>query len=224
MLDAAVELCELFLPNDELVVSTIGRSAADRQDYYSNALPLDTLIPLAVLINGHSASASEIVAGAVQDLDRGIIVGERSYGKGLVQSVFSLPFNASLKITTARYYTPSGRCIQRIQYKNNHNEKGDSVYHTSTGRAVYESFGIKPDSCTKQELPGFIKELLAYDFLFKFANLYASDKKELPEKFKVDDIILKQFVEYLSRQEFKSFYSVNDQLNALKKNGRQAEA
>ncbi|HLP28232.1 MAG TPA: S41 family peptidase, partial [Candidatus Didemnitutus sp.] len=147
LLDAAVDVVELFVPNNSVIVTTRGRDGNEYRSYTSNEEPIEPTLPLAVLINERSASASEIVAGAIQDLDRGIIIGKRSYGKGLVQTMVPLPNEATLKLTTSRYFTPSGRSIQRIDYRtrrapigepNNAIAGADSiphVYKTSNGRA-----------------------------------------------------------------------------------------
>lgn len=216
LLDAAVSVSETFVPNDKLIVSTKGRDGKETRDYYSNNIPLDTLLPIAVLINENSASASEIVAGAIQDLDRGVIVGKRSYGKGLVQGVFQLPFKSSLKITTSRYYTPSGRCIQRIQYLDKLKNR-DTVYYTSKGRKVYESKGIKPDSTVYYSYPKFVRELISGNYFFSFANEYCSNMVKLPDDFKVDKQILNKFSAYLKKKNFQSRHSIDCQLRQLAK-------
>ena len=117
LLNEAVYIVSLFVPNGELVVSTKGKQQHLNQQYYTSSEPIDTQIPIAVLVDGHSASASEIVAGALQDLDRAVIIGERTFGKGLVQNVLPLSYNSQLKVTVSKYYIPSGRCIQKIDYQ-----------------------------------------------------------------------------------------------------------
>lgn len=160
LLNEAVDIVNLFVPKGQKIVETKGKHIAARYTYTTNNEPLDLEIPLAILVDGGSASASEIVSGSLQDLDRAIIVGTGTFGKGLVQSSRELPYNGSLKLTTAKYYIPSGRCIQKIDYKKMREdaevyrktgkrpEKTDSVktiFHTAGGREVTEGSGIKPD-------------------------------------------------------------------------------
>ncbi len=210
LLDAAVSICELFLPDGSPIVSTRGRNKADKFIYKSDRVLHDTTIRIAVLINRNSASASEVVAGAMQDLDRGIIVGERSFGKGLVQSVYDLPYNKSLKITTARYYTPSGRCIQRIDYFTGNDMKliknapADSVFYTKNRRRVYEKIGIEPDSTVTNgyKYTDFIRKLYEKNLVFNFANIYSSRYDSLPADFEVDGAVLNEFRQYLKDKNF----------------------
>ncbi len=150
LLDVAVDICDKFLPKGDLVVSTRGREQTDEKQYFATQEPLVGDSKLVVLINGGSASASEIVAGAMQDHDRGVILGTKSYGKGLVQTITPLDYNTSLKITTAKYYTPSGRCIQKIDYTKDNKVfvKPDSIIKTSfltdNKRTVYSGGGSSP--------------------------------------------------------------------------------
>jgi len=209
LLDAAVSISELFVPQGTLIVSTRGRTNESERRYYSRRTPLEPALPLAVLINDNTASASEIVAGAIQDLDRGVIVGERSFGKGLVQTISSLPYDATLKMTTAKYYTPSGRCIQKIDYNGRRhgivksNLDTTKTFKTVTGRIVRDATGILPDSVlAAQRQADIIGELFKHNTFFSFANEYAGDKKTLPEKFAVDKRIFDQFVNFAKRSKF----------------------
>ena len=210
LLDAAVDVVSKFVPRGSLVVTTKGRrSDADKQ-YNSMEEPLLPGAPLAVLTDRNSASASEIVAGALQDLDRGIIVGTRTFGKGLVQTILPLNYGAQLKITTARYYIPSGRSIQEIDYM--HKDRNgvfltvpDSLrreFKTLHARKVYELGGITPDSVVKEEEFGpMVRELYRKSLFFKFANKYMIDHKK--ENFTgVTDEVLASFRAFLEAQKF----------------------
>jgi len=200
-----------FLPESSLVVTTKGRrSDADRK-YFSTERPMVDDIPLAVLVNRGSASASEIVTGAVQDLDRGIIVGTRTFGKGLVQTVTRLSDNTSLKVTTARYYTPSGRCIQEIDYSHRTKDGmfpmfADSVkreFRTSHNRKVLEGGGIDPDTLVAdEEYSKLFVELNRKAMFFKYANRYAAERKSIPDRFDVDDGVLSDFERFLKERKF----------------------
>lgn len=203
LLGSAVAICELFVPENSVIVSTRGRDKGKDRVYRSILKPIAPDLPLAVLINDGSASASEIVAGAIQDLDRGIIIGKRSFGKGLVQSIFNLPYNSAVKITTAKYYTPSGRCIQKINYSKKKTIADTTHYHTKNGRNVKESNGILPDTIiTDINEPLIISELNYNDYFFKFANIFTSNMKNLPKDFKIDKNILKKFNNFLEKQKF----------------------
>lgn len=211
LLDIAVSVVSKFVPEKSLVVSTRGRRNESDRKYFSSESPMVSEVPLAILADRGSASASEIVAGAIQDLDRGIIVGERTFGKGLVQTITRISESSSVKITTARYYTPSGRCIQEIDYS--HRTKDgvfatipDSLKHvfrTSHNRKVLEGGGIDPDSVVLDEDHGkIIDELFRKAMFFKFANTYAVQHKTLPEDFQVSDELLKDFEGFLKEKKF----------------------
>ena len=209
LLYSAIAICELFVPRGSMIVYTKGRDGEKIRTYKSTSDPLLPDLPLAVVINQGSASASEIVAGAIQDLDRGIVVGRTSYGKGLVQSVFGLSQNTNLKLTTAKYYTPSGRCIQRLGFGEKHREKiidtlQPQIFYTENGREVTESIGIVPDSVIiEKELPMYIKDLHSNYLIFKFANNYAATHKELIPADTVPRRLLSLFEEYLLNNEYK---------------------
>ena len=151
----------MFVPKDLTLVKTVGKLERTNKEYKTTVEPIDTLIPIVVMVNGESASSSEITCGSLQDLDRAVVLGTRTYGKGLVQASVDLPYNGNLKLTTSKYYIPSGRCIQAINYK--HNNGGyiehvpDSLtrlFHTANGREVRDGGGIKPDvEVTPDSLP-----------------------------------------------------------------------
>ncbi len=178
LLDAAVDVAEKFLNKGSLIVSVIGRDTTQISKYFSQEEPVAGEARVAVLINGGSASASEILAGAIQDHDRGVIVGTPSFGKGLVQTVVPLSFNTSLKLTTAKYYTPSGRCIQKIDYSKNkvfvkHNLITEEEFKTDNKRPVYSKGGIVPDTTVPERPESEQMEfLLARGMFFKFASFY----------------------------------------------------
>ena len=177
----AVEIVGMFVPRGSLVVRTQGKRPSTCHDYLTPAEPIDTLMPLAVMINANTASASEIVAGALQDLDRALIVGQRSYGKGLVQGIRELPYRGQLKITTARYYIPSGRCIQAYDYRHRTADGAattlpDSltrVFYTRLGRPVRDGGGIQPDSVLAiDSVPSMVYDLTASDAFFDYVTGY----------------------------------------------------
>jgi carboxyl-terminal processing protease len=210
LLDAAVEVVSKFVAKGSPVVTTKGRRSEADKKYHSAEEPLVPALPLVVLTDRGSASASEIVGGSLQDLDRAVIVGGRTFGKGLVQTIVPLEYGAQLKITTARYYTPSGRCIQEIDYT--HRDKSgvfesmpDSMkreYKTSNGRKVREGGGIMPDSVVTLADPGpMVRELHRHALFFRFVNHYAGEHKG-EEITAVNDKVLEAFRQYLQEQKF----------------------
>jgi carboxyl-terminal processing protease len=215
LLDAAVNVASKFVEQGSIIVTTKGRDSLRIKNYTSSSPPLLKDLPLAVLINSNSASASEIVAGAIQDLDRGIVVGTRSFGKGLVQTITRLPYNTSLKITTAKYYTPSGRLIQEVDYFHRNKREGkrtvfvnepDTVHRafkTKVGRIVYDGGGIAPDIEVPDETPSVV-ELALYrrSTFFKFANQYQAKHPVPPKEFKADDKLFAEFKAFLDKDNF----------------------
>jgi len=209
LLIEAVRICNLFIDKGELIVSTKGKVKQWDSEYITQKEPVNSEIPLVVLINRGSASASEIVAGALQDLDRAVIIGQRTFGKGLVQTSRPLKYNAQLKVTTAKYYIPSGRCIQALDYSNR-NEDGSvgvipdsliSEYKTKNGRLVYDGGGIQPDI---ESIPGMLSEitlqLYSQNMIFDFATSYRATHEEIdsPESFSLSNdefLSFKSFVE-----------------------------
>lgn len=215
LLHEAINLANLFIPKDVDVVSTKGKIAEWNKTYKTLKMPLDMAIPLVVLINGNSASASEIVAGVVQDYDRGVLVGQRSFGKGLVQSTRLLAYNCQAKITVAKYYTPSGRCIQAIDYsqKDKDGKAGkipDSLrraFKTRAGRTVYDGAGLEPDIVLeKEELSPIAQNLIAKNLLFEYANEYVLKNPQPSVKsakdFVLSDADYQNFVAWVKNKDY----------------------
>ncbi|WP_290664710.1 S41 family peptidase [Ignavibacterium sp.] len=222
LLDVAVEVCNKFLKKDLLIVSTKGREPSSEKKYYAKEEPLVPDEKLIVLINENSASASEIVAGAIQDHDRGVILGTQSFGKGLVQTITPISYNTSLKITTAKYYTPSGRCIQKIDYSKKNkvfnspliDEK--SEFSTDNKRKVYSAGGIAPDTLVIYEIEGEItKELLAKGIIFDFADKFYYNNQSAKFENLIDNKIFVEFTDYIKSKDFNYTPEVEKKLNAL---------
>ncbi|MFV0249276.1 MAG: S41 family peptidase [Tenacibaculum sp.] len=220
----AVNITNLFIPKGEIVVDTRGKINSNSQIYKTNKEPFDTQIPLVVLIDNRSASASEIVAGALQDYDRAIVLGKRSFGKGLVQRYFNLSYGTQVKITISKYYTPSGRCIQELDYANRDfntgkvpkfSDKEVLKFTTKNGRSVYDGGGIVPDVEAKQtDSNSTTKELLKSKAIFNFAYQYSSKIKTLDSlNFKFSDTDFSEFKNFLLTDT--SFVSKDE--NTLKK-------
>jgi len=223
LLDMAVDVASKFVPESSLVVSTRGRKGSRELKYFSYEKPIAGEIPLALLVNGASASASEIVAGAVQDLDRGIVVGTRTFGKGLVQTVTRISDQGSLKITTARYYTPSGRSLQEVDYNEapelsaSRDSVSGKVFRTAHNRQVYGKSGIWPDSTVEEQSSGGLyRELQRKAMFFKFANRFKSNRKTVPDDFTATDAILIEFISFLKEKEFVYDAELNSRILALK--------
>lgn len=209
LLDIAVDICDKFLNKELLIVTTIGRDLKSEKKYFAEEEPLAGKEKIAILINSGSASASEIVAGAIQDHDRGVLVGTQSFGKGLVQTIIPLSFNTSLKITTARYYTPSGRCIQKIDYsKDNevvpdHQSPQSVAYNTDNKRIVFSKGGIAPDSTVHYEIESdIVKDLLAKGLFFSFADKYFYKNENFDFAKIKDEKILADFKEFLKETDY----------------------
>lgn len=213
LLNEAVSLSNLFVEKGQLVVSTKGKVKEWEKTYKAANQALDTEIPLVILVNSGSASASEIVSGTIQDLDRGIIVGQRSYGKGLVQTTRPLSYNTQLKVTTAKYYIPSGRCIQALDYSHR-NEDGsvgkvpDSLmkkFTTKNGRVVYDGGGVLPDIVLEPVTYSQIARALNNkNMIFNFATKYKREHSTIPsvKKFQITDELFTGFTTYISDKDY----------------------
>ncbi len=234
LLNEAVDIANIFVERGQEIVSTKGKMADKNRSHLTMSPPVDLNIPIVVLVDRSSASASEILAGSLQDLDRAVVVGQRTFGKGLVQNVVPLSYNAQMKITVAKYYIPSGRCIQAIDYE--HKKKDGSfgkipdslirAFKTKNGRTVYDGGGINPDLITKSRQYSNL-ELALYGkyFVFDFATLYARQHQTIPaaDLFEIDDSTYNSFVAYIHGKDYsyktKSERSLEDLKNiALKEN------
>ncbi len=219
LLDAAVDVVEKFVPEGSLIVSTKGRKPDAVRNYFSTEKPILLDVPLVVVVNGSSASASEIVAGAIQDLDRGVVLGTKTFGKGLVQTITYLSYNTFLKMTTAKYYTPSGRCIQEIDYFHKPDgvfiQKPDSeqkVFKTKNGRIVYAEGGIFPDTVVEEKKRSdFVEALAQRRLFFKFANKFRAEHESIPDDFVINDSIFSRFEDFVKKSNFsyKDSFEIN---------------
>ncbi len=224
LLDAAVDVAEKFVESNSLIVSVIGRDSTDLKKFNSKEKPLAGDIKLVVLIDQNSASASEIVAGAIQDHDRGVILGTKSFGKGLVQTIIPVTAKTSLKMTTAKYYTPSGRCIQKIDYSNhNLNEDRQEVidsidYFTGNKRIVKGAGGISPDTLVSNTSESDqVTNLLARGMFFKFATNYFNTTNPETKLSTSQDQLFEKFLTYLKTQEFEYTSKIESLAKQLEK-------
>jgi carboxyl-terminal processing protease len=226
LLIEAVNVCNLFLSKGKKVVSTKGKILENNLTYETLNSPTDTEIPLVVLINRGSASASEIVAGTMQDYDRGVIIGEKSFGKGLVQVSRQLSYNAQLKVTTAKYYTPTGRCIQVLDYEHRRDDGSigaipDSLkrsFRTTNGRTVYDGGGIEPDVKTQtQEAHPLTQTLFEKGYIFDFVSQYVHQHPTAPDPktFKLSDDDYNQFVQWMKGKDYTYVSYLEQQLRLL---------
>jgi carboxyl-terminal processing protease len=223
LLDQAVSIVNHFVEKGQLIVSTRGRNAERNRNYYTVSAPIDPAIPIVVLVDKYTASASEILAGALQDLDRAVILGEKTFGKGLVQNIVPLPYNNQLKITIAKYYIPSGRCIQAIDYFKHEQSQSVSatkpVFYTRNGRMVFEEGGIEPDiSLDTVSYNSFInslyENLVVFDFVNEFA--YQHPKIDSIDKFSLNDQIYDDFIRFVNNRYEDWDHKNLDLLNQLK--------
>ncbi len=221
LLSEAVGIMNIFVDKDVTIVETKGK-IPEQQRVFKTQLPVtDKQIPVAVLVNEQSASASEIVSGAFQDLDRGVIIGKKTYGKGLVQNVLPLDYNTSLKITVSKYYIPSGRCVQNVDYFNHDTTKAmkipDSLavaFKTKNGRTVYDKGGVEPDVVTSDSLvSNILVALVQNNLIFDFANRYRCNHESIvpADRFTVDDALYDEFVDFLKGKDY-SYQSETEKL------------
>lgn len=209
-INEAVDITNLFLPKGVKVVYTKGKQASTNHEYSTTTDPIAPDMPLVVLVNGMSASSSEIVSGALQDMDRAVIMGTRTFGKGLVQAIRDVPYRGELKITTGRYYIPSGRCIQAHEYNHDGSSKiiPDSLrntFYTKAGRPVTDGGGIQPDSVILNDtLPTMIYDLVQSDIFFDWATDFANSHPAIdaPGKFQVTDSLYDAFCKYVEESKF----------------------
>ena len=214
LMESAVQIVGHFVPKGTTVLTTRGRDKASEKVYKTTQEPIDTKIPLAVLIDGGSASSSEITAGALQDLDRAIIFGSRSYGKGLVQTTRPLPFDGILKVTVAKYYIPSGRLIQEVDYSHRNadgtfqrttTDSTARIFHTAHGREVREGGGITPDiKVDYPEVNRLVYNIVRDNWAFDFATRYQAEHPTLPRpsEFEVTDEIFNEFKAFIDPEKF----------------------
>jgi carboxyl-terminal processing protease len=212
LLNEAVNICNLFVPKNEVIVTTKSKIEKHNNTYKTNKEPIDTEIPLAIIVNGKSASASEIVSGALQDLDRAVIIGSRSFGKGLVQRPVDLTYGTQIKITISRYYTPSGRCIQALDYSHKDKEgkairtaaEKYNAFKTQKGRTVYDGGGILPDIVLEEtKLSSITEALVKNDGIFNFVTEYYYKNPNLGTTIPtVTDADFSAFKAFLKKQNF----------------------
>ena len=231
LLREAINISNFFLPKGEVIVSTKGKEEDENTTYKAHNNPIDTEIPLVIMVDNNSASASEIVAGAMQDLDRAVVVGSRTYGKGLVQGTFPVAYDGKLKVTTAKYYTPSGRCIQAINYTQKEGEKSDVIpdsltteFKTRAGRIVRDGRGIMPDVEYKYKhekdsmaLALLCVELIKKNITFDYATKFKLEHETIPsiEDFTITDEIYNDFKQFVLEKDFKYQNSSQEGLKKL---------
>ena len=211
LLNESIDIVNLFVNQGEEIVSTKGKIKSWQKSYTASNTPLNINIPLVVLINSASASASEIVSGAIQDLDRGVVIGQRSFGKGLVQQTRKLSYNTQLKLTVAKYYIPSGRCIQAVDYSNR-NDDGSvgktpdslrAIFNTRNGREVYDGGGIYPDIITeKKSISNIVLSLFKERLFFDYATDFQFKNDRISSDYIMSDAQYEDFVDYISDKEY----------------------
>ena len=233
LLMESVNVSNIFIGKGQEIVSTRGKVKQWDNVYTTNSSPVDTVMPMVVLVNRGSASASEIVAGALQDLDRAVIIGQRTFGKGLVQTTRSLSYNTQLKVTTAKYYIPSGRCIQAVDYTNRNPDGSvgiipDSLirqFSTRNGRKVYDGGGIAPDiTLEPEQISNIAMSLYAKNLIFDYATLYTVSHPAIPgsiDKLRPSDEEYASFLDFLKDKNYDYTTESDDQLEELIKTAKQ---
>jgi carboxyl-terminal processing protease len=213
LLNESVKLVNLFVPNNQVIVRMKGRTEDTQKDYKTEKEPLIPNLPIAILTNDHSASASEITAGSIQDLDRGVVVGQRSFGKGLVQHTRDIGYGNQFKLTIAKYLTPSGRCVQALNYTKRYTDASASsvpdslrtAYKTKNGRTVFDGSGVEPDvAVDKPTSSNIAKNLVDKYLIFDFANQYKQkhDSIAAPKTFALTDAEYDEFVKFVNDKKF----------------------
>ena len=229
LMNEAVDIVNLFIPKGKAVVSMKGKAANANSMHPTTNDPVDLEIPLAILVDGNSASASEIVAGAIQDYDRGVIIGQRTFGKGLVQNILPLSYNTQMKVTVAHYYIPSGRCIQEIDYshkKDTTQMKKDTLgkaFKTMGGRTVYEGHGITPDVKVDRDPYATVTAYLyAKNYIFDYANKYYSEHKSIDsaDRFQIDEATYQDFMKFVKDKKFSYTTESEKAIAKLKKTAK----
>lgn len=227
LLIEAVKIVNMFIPNNEIVVTTKGRVVEENRSYKTMSEPIDLDIPVVVLVDGGSASASEIVSGSLQDLDRAVVVGTQSFGKGLVQRTYDLDYGSKMKLTIAKYYTPSGRCVQRLEYYDKidgeHAEEiPDSLIHifkTKNGRDVIDGRGVEPDVAVDiKEYSRLTATLFRENHIFDYATkFYFAHKEEIDVKFSISDEEYNAFKKFVLEHDFTYSTASEEMLKKMKK-------
>lgn len=236
LMNEAVDIVNFFIPKGKPVVSTKGKSQHAGSLHTTSNQPIDEQIPLAILVDGGSASASEIVAGSIQDYDRGVIIGQRTFGKGLVQNILPLTYNTQMKVTIAKYYIPSGRCIQEIDYSKNKEQDtlntqrstltSDTLgkpFKTTAGRIVYEGHGIMPDvKIEPKPYATATAYLYAKNYIFDYATKYAFEHKSIApaNEFQIDDATYNDFMAFVKKKGFSYTTESEKKLTELKKKAK----
>jgi carboxyl-terminal processing protease len=226
LLNMAVEICNIFVAKDSEIVSTKGKVAEWNKTYKAMGQPIDTEMPIVVLTNNHSASAAEIVAGVLQDYDRAVLIGQRSFGKGLVQVTRDLSYNCKLKVTTAKYYIPSGRCIQAIDYSHRNADGSvgkmpDSLitaFKTKSNRIVYDGGGVKPDIELEHKTLAPITNSLIQEYLiFDYANKYIAENTNIKpaKEFQLTEADFNKFIIWLKSKDYNYTTQVEKDLSTL---------